>query len=146
MLDIHGKLIDMRTKRDPLAHLRSIEILRDLPERPLRDLASRIDEITVPAGTVLIHQGHLNHHAYLVGSGALRVDVDGERVATVAAGSIVGERTAVAHGPANATVTAIEPTTVHIVDHRALLGTAAADPAFAAVLEDLAALRANQAA
>ena len=126
--------------------LRSIEVLRDLPARRLRRLSALVDEVTLDPGTVLIHQGELNRHAYFIRAGAVGIDVDGERVATVSAGSIVGERTAIAHGLANATVTAVEPTTVFAVDHRVLLGTAAEDDEFHGLLRDLAAVRTNQAA
>lgn len=143
VLEIHGKLVGMRPKDARLDPLRSIEILRDLPARQLRELSYRLDVVTVPAGAVLIHQGHLNRHAYFVESGSLGIDVDGQRVATVTTGSVVGERTALDHGPANATVTSLEPTTLHVADHRVLLGVAAADPEFAAVLADLAADRDN---
>lgn len=146
LLGIPGKVIGMRPKHRRLTSLRGIEILRELPPRQLRALSRNLDEVTVPTGTVLIHQGQLNRHAYFIESGSVRIDVDGERVATVASGSIVGERTAIDHGLANATVTAVEPTTVHIADHRVLLGTADAHPDFAAVLHDLAVLRSNPAA
>lgn len=133
----------MRTKDARLDSLRSIEILSDLPPRQLRELSYRLDAITVPAGTVLIREGRLNRHAYFVEAGALGIEVAGQRVATVTAGSVVGERTAIDHGPANATVTALEDTTLHVADHRVLLGVAAADPDFLATLEDLAAGRSN---
>ncbi|MGK2928837.1 MAG: cyclic nucleotide-binding domain-containing protein [Acidimicrobiales bacterium] len=136
----------MRTKDHKLDALRSIEVLRDLPTRRLRRLVPLVDEVRVEAGTVLIHQGLLNRHAYFLESGSVSIDVDGERVATVHAGSIVGERTAIDHGVANATVTTVEPTTVFAVDHRALLGTAAGDEAFGATIRDLARARTNQAA
>ncbi len=133
----------MRITDPRVDDLRSIEILRDLPSRPLRRLSGLVDEVQVDAGTVLINQGHLNRHAYFIRSGSVGIDVDGVRVATVAAGSIVGERTAIAHGLANATVTALEPTTVFAVDHRALLGTAAEDHDFDSLLRDLVAVRTN---
>lgn len=145
LLGILGKVVDVPTKNDRLRHLRSIEILSDLPARRLRELSYRLDVVTVAAGTVLIRQGGLNRHAYFVEAGALGIDVDGQRVATVTAGSVVGERSAIDHGPANATVTALEPTTVHVADHRVLLGVAAAEPGFAAVLAGLAADRTNHA-
>ncbi len=136
----------MRITDPRVGELRSIEILRGLPARRLRRLSGLVDEVTVDAGTVLITQGQLNRHAYFIRSGAVGIDVDGERVATVTSGSIVGERTAIAHGLANATVTAVEPTTVFAVDHRALLGTAAEDDDFNSLLRDLAVVRTNQAA
>lgn len=134
----------MRTKDSRLASLRAIDLLHRLPSRRLRRLAPLLDEVLVPAGTALINQGQLNRHAYFVRSGSLRVDVDGQRVATVSAGSIVGERTALDHGPANATVTALEPTLVYVADHRVLLATAGDDADFDAQLRSLAALRENR--
>jgi CRP-like cAMP-binding protein len=128
----------MRRNRTLLESLRSIEILRDVPERHLRELVGLVDEVDLAPGTVLIHQGQLNRHAYFIGSGSVRVEVDGSEVATVAQGSIVGERTAIDRGLANATVTTAEPTTVYAVDHRALLGTAANDPGFSELIHDLA--------
>ena len=138
VLDIKGKLVDMRTTDPRLSSLRAIRILRQLPGRRLRRFAPHLDEVHIDAGVTLIHQDQLNRHAYFVASGSLRVDVDGQRVATVAAGSVVGERTALVHGPANATVTAIEPTVVFVADHRALLAAASTDTDFAAELRELA--------
>lgn len=133
----------MRTKDPKLAALHSIDILRELPTRRLRRLATTIDEVTVEPGTVLIHQGGLNHHAYFVTSGSLCIEVDGARVATLAEGSIVGERSAIDHGPANATVVALEPASLLVMDHRVLLGAAAEEPGLSAVLHELAAERSN---
>lgn len=136
----------MRTKDPKLDALRSIAVLRQLPERLLRQMVSLVDEVAVDRGTVLIREGSLNRHAYFIESGSVGIDVDGRRVATVGAGSIVGERTALEQGNANATVVTVEPTVVFAVDHRVLLGTAASDDAFAGLLGDLARGRSNAAA
>ena len=136
----------MRIKDSKLQALQSIEVLRDLPASRLRKLSALVDEVSITAGTTLIHQGQLNRHAYFIESGAVSIDVDGERIATVGSGSIVGERTAIDRGLANATVVTTEATTVFAVDHRVLLGTAASDDAFAALLRALAAGRSNVAA
>ena len=102
--------------------------------------------MTVDAGTVLIHEGQLNRHAYFIGSGSVAIDVDGERVATVAAGSIVGERTAIERGPANATVTATERTKVFAVDHRRSSVPRPATPPSGPSSDELADERTNVAA
>lgn len=120
----------MRTNDPKFATLQALELLGDLPPKSVDRLVGQVDEITVEPGTVLIHQGQLNRHAYLIAEGTLAVEIDGNRVATVAPGSIVGERTAIEHGTANATVTATERSRVFAVDHRVLNGTAAIDPAF----------------
>jgi CRP-like cAMP-binding protein len=135
----------MRPKDHKLAALRSIEVLRVLPTRQLRRLVPLVDEVILGPGAVLIRQGDLNRHAYFIQSGSVGIEVDDARVATVGAGSVVGERTAIDHGLANATVTTLEPTTVFAVDHRALLGTAAGTTAFAELLGELASERTNAA-
>ena len=133
----------MRTNDPKVRALQSIEVLRDLSSRQLRDLALHVDEVTVPAGQALIHEGHLNRHAYLVEAGSMSVEVAGERIATVAAGSIVGERTAIERGPANATVRVLDDAVVYAIDHRALLGAASTTAEFAELLRDLAEQRTN---
>lgn len=105
--------------------------------RQLAGLARRVDEIDVSDGTVLIRGGHLNRHAYLVVSGTLRVEVDGDVVATVGAGSVVGERSALTHEPANATVVADGAVRLLVLDHRALLGASYSMPQLRARLVDL---------
>lgn len=145
MLDISGKMIGMKPKDHKLAALRSIEVLGALPTRQLRRLVPLVDEVALEPGIVLIRQDDLNRHAYFIQSGSVGIEVDGEQVATVGAGSVVGERTAIDHGLANATVTTLEPTTVFAVDHRALLGTAAGTAAFAELLGELASERTNAA-
>jgi CRP/FNR family transcriptional regulator, cyclic AMP receptor protein len=135
----------MRTSDPKFTALSSIEILRDLPARQIRDLVPHVDEVDVRAGEVLIHEGQLNRHAYLVASGSMSIEIAGTRIATVAAGSIVGERTAIERGPANATVRVLEDARVYAVDHRVLLGTASTTEAFADLLHELADVRANAA-
>ncbi|WP_436794550.1 cyclic nucleotide-binding domain-containing protein [Actinospongicola halichondriae] len=136
----------MRTSDPKLTALQSIDVLRDLSARQLRDLVPNVDEVQVKAGEILIHEGQLNRHAYFVESGSMRIEVDGEHVATVAAGSIVGERTAIERGPANATVRVHDDARVFAIDHRVLLGAASNTAAFASLLHELADTRTNTAA
>lgn len=134
----------MRTSDPKVRALQSIDVLQGLSNRQLRDLALRVDEVTVDAGEVLIHEGQLNRHAYFVESGSMSIEVDGARIATVAAGSIVGERTAIERGPANATVRILDDAVVYAIDHRALLGTASNTAVLADLLHQLADERTNQ--
>lgn len=137
----------MRTTSDPkFDKLQSLALLTGLPEDSLQRLVRQVDEITLAPGTVLIRQGQLNRHAYLIASGSVAVDIDGELIATVAPGSIVGERTALEVGAANATVTANETTTVLAIDHRVLNGAASIDPVLGERLRDLVHARTIQAA
>ena len=133
----------MRSTDPKLELLATLDVLDDVPPAQLRLLALEVDEVTVPTDEILIHQGQLNRHAYFVVAGTLGIEVDGERIATVSAGSIVGERTAIERGFANATVVVVEDATVLAVDHRVLLGAASQDDTLADRLQDLATVRTN---
>ncbi len=63
------------------------------------------------AGATLIVQGRQHNEAYVITSGTVDVFVDGEAVATIADGELVGELSLFGHGPASATVTAASDVT-----------------------------------
>lgn len=63
-------------------------------------------------GTALIEQGRPGGPIFLVLDGMLRVSVDGEEVAELGPGAIVGERAALEGGITTATVTAMTPVRV----------------------------------
>jgi len=68
---------------------------------------------TLAAGQILVHQGEapaeLAPPVYLILDGVLSVDVDGEAVAEVGAGAVVGERALLERGRRTATLTAATP-------------------------------------
>lgn len=132
------------TNATALEALQTVELLRGLPVRKLERLAQLADDIDVVSGEVLIREGHLNRHSYLVVEGTLVVSVLGTPVATVAAGSIVGERSALTREMANATVEVAEDTRVLVIDHRMLLGAAHQMPLLKARLLELVANRDEQ--
>lgn len=127
----------MRSIDPKFAVLRSLLLFDGVPRRRLRDLQAEVDEVDLAEGTVLIEQGQLNRYAYVVLSGALSVRMDDTRIATVGPGEIVGERAAITHEPANATVVADVPTHVLVIDHRALVGLATEVPVLLGKLRSL---------
>jgi len=62
---------------------------------------------TVSAGEVLFGQGEAGRELYLLLDGVMGVDVDGERVAEVGPGAVVGERSIVEAGTRTSTLQAI---------------------------------------
>ena len=76
---------------------------------PAREIAA-IDSLTTPVeieeGKVLMRQGAPGNEALFVLEGELLIERDGEAVAVIGPGSIVGEAALIAHQPRNATVTA----------------------------------------
>ena len=130
-------LLGMRSMNPKAAALTGLPLLAGVDARRVRELALRSDEIDLTPGATLIAQGHLNRHAYVVLSGSVSVSVGGDAVAVVGPGSIVGERAAVTHDLANATVVVLEPTTVLAIDHRSLLGIAGEHPVVRERLDSL---------
>ena len=74
------------------------------------------------AGDTLIKQGEPGDQLYLLLDGILRVEVDGEPMADVGPGAVLGERAILESGRRTATLTATTPVTVAIAD-RAVVDT-----------------------
>lgn len=95
-----------------------------------RVMGSQPEIRELPAGTPLTVQGEQGHELYLVLDGMFRVDVDGEVVAEIGPGAIVGERAVLEGGNRTSTVTASTPARVAAVavdalDTEALVDVAA---------------------
>lgn len=88
--------------------LAALPFFKEADRKALEHVASAADEVALHPGKVLITQGQHHSECFLVESGSLTVDVDGENVATVNAGEMVGELSLFGHGPASATVTVAE--------------------------------------
>ncbi|HEV2036034.1 MAG TPA: cyclic nucleotide-binding domain-containing protein [Candidatus Dormibacteraeota bacterium] len=72
----------------------------------------------IPKGKSLIEQGQQGDEMFLVLDGIFAVEVDGQQVAEVGPGAIVGERAVVERGPRTATLRALTPCGVIPVPRR----------------------------
>ena len=103
----------MRLHEDAkIERLKQLPLFQNATKEGLLHLAQAADEIDVDEGTRIITQDRFNREAYIIVSGSVDIEVDGEHVATIPAGEIVGELGLFGHGPSSATVTAREPTRV----------------------------------
>ena len=88
---------------------RFVDLIPGAQTIPAREIAA-IDSLTTPVeieeGRVLMRQGAPGNEALFVLEGELLIERDGEAVAVVGPGSIVGEAALIANQPRNATVTA----------------------------------------
>jgi hypothetical protein len=82
------------------------QVERDLSKAVM---SSKPDMVKVAEGERLIVQGQPGSAIYLILDGVLQVDVDGNAVAELGPGAIVGERAILETGHATATVTAMTP-------------------------------------
>jgi CRP/FNR family transcriptional regulator, cyclic AMP receptor protein len=94
------------------ARLKSIPVFAGLTKRELRRVADCADEIDVPEGEHLLHEGRFAFEFFAIRKGAVEVMRDGSCVAELGPGDVMGEIGALSHGQRNASVIAKAPTTV----------------------------------
>ena len=77
-----------------------------------------VPEKTIDPGEVLIAEGDNVGTLYVLIEGEVEVVRDGFRITTVTEpGATLGETSVLLEVPATATVTALEPTRVHVIEH-----------------------------
>ena len=88
------------------------EVLRPAPfeERALRELASCLAEVVVPAGVVLARQGQPSRQLGLLVEGTATLSRGGQPLTVLGPGDIVGEAAVLGPGPEWATVATRTPT------------------------------------
>lgn len=84
----------------------------------LRRVAKLVDEVVVPPGTVLCTEGTSGREAFVVADGRVSVSTDGRPVAVLGPGELVGETALLTGGVRTATVTALVPTRLFVIEAR----------------------------
>jgi CRP/FNR family transcriptional regulator, cyclic AMP receptor protein len=99
-----------------------VELLRRIPgltgyrDRYLAQVATMMDELDYQPGEMLTREGMPGGQAFLIVEGEAEVTLRGEQLATVGAGEFVGEMALLDHSPRSATVTAVTPMRVLVMD------------------------------
>ena len=107
------------------AEIPQLTALREWPglsgcsEAELRALSKLVDEISFPAGRVLMRAGQPGQEAFMILEGAVEVEIDGKVVATLGPGRFVGEMALLENDVRTATVTTVEPTRTLVLTRRA---------------------------
>jgi CRP-like cAMP-binding protein len=86
--------------------LRNVSLFSDLDEKDLRSLADEFSERRFSAGDTVSLEGEGGLMFFVVDSGEATVEVHGQEVATLGAGSSFGEIALIDRRPRTATVTA----------------------------------------
>ena len=102
-------------KPDKMAHLAAVPLFSACSKKELKELASLCDEVTVPAGKVIVRQGSTSFECYVVQDGTLKVEIDEHLVTTLNAGAHFGEFSPIDKRPRSATVTAVTEATLLIL-------------------------------
>jgi CRP/FNR family transcriptional regulator, cyclic AMP receptor protein len=92
---------------DP-GRLKNIDLFSSLSDEELERLAAVAGEVSIDEGEELVTAGTSPYQLFAVEQGALDVRRDGETIATIGNGELVGERGIVERGLRNASVVATE--------------------------------------
>ena len=97
--------------------LRSIPLFSRLSGVDLQFLATKMDEISVPAGTALITEGMGNHAFFVLANGEVNVFVGGTHRRTLGPNDFFGEISMMVLDAATATVVTRTPVRAYVMSH-----------------------------
>jgi CRP-like cAMP-binding protein len=97
--------------------LKRVPLFAQLTRKELKFVASRTDEVSVPAGRLLIRQGHSSDSFYVLLDGEVDVEVDGKKRAGLKAGDFFGEISMLDRGEGTATIRTRTPARMMVMSH-----------------------------
>lgn len=98
--------------------IKSVSLFSGMGRRELEQVAQLLDEVQVPAGKVLMRQGQTGNDMFVIARGRVSVERNGKVISERGPGTAMGEMSLLSEGPRNATVTAIEDSTLLYAGHR----------------------------
>jgi CRP-like cAMP-binding protein len=119
------------------ARVKKIEVFAGLSDEDLEKLARRGQEGSLDEGDVLVKAASAPENIWAIEDGQVEVERDGDVVATLGAGDVVGEIGVVNRALRNATVRAKTPVTGFVIAHTDIEELAKEDPGFKERLEKL---------
>ena len=105
-------------KQAAIAGLADVSFFEGFTSEELARVADLADEVEAEAGAALMDQGRPGQECYVILDGTAGVYFGGEHVATLEAGSMVGEMALIDHQPRSATVVAETPMRLLAFDTR----------------------------
>lgn len=121
----------MASKKAYVEHLRNVPLFQSCSQKDLEKIAKAGDEVTMPAGSLIVDQGQTGREAFVILSGQVTVKRNGKKIASIGPGSIVGELSLLDHGPRTATVVCDTDCTFLLLSQRSFLGVVDDVPALA---------------
>jgi CRP-like cAMP-binding protein len=101
-----------------LEMLKGVPLFAAMRRKDLDAVEQAADRVDIPAGRTLMKQGDIGHEMYVIASGSVTVERNGQHIASLGPGQAVGEMALLSQGPRLATVTTLEPTTAFVLGQR----------------------------
>lgn len=98
--------------------LRKVALLTRCSDDAVASIARLADEVDVPDGYTLMRQGDLGQEFFLIIEGRVRIDRDGQTVATLGSGEYVGEIALIEESRRTATAITEGPAKLLVITHR----------------------------
>jgi CRP-like cAMP-binding protein len=102
---------------NPLTTLHHVPLFSSCSKKDLARIVKASDKVSFKAGRVMIEQGQPGREAFIVLNGKA-VRRNGKKLASLGAGSMVGELALLDHGPRTATVTCDTDCDVLVISQR----------------------------
>ena len=117
----------MRTQKRQITLLSTVPLFEALNDRELEFLSRRVRRLHAEPGDILVLEGQRGREFFVILSGQAAVMHDDDTVATLRTGDWFGELALLANAPRNATVAALTPMELFVLD----------DSEFSALLREL---------
>jgi CRP/FNR family transcriptional regulator, cyclic AMP receptor protein len=108
--------------------LKQIEFFQGCTDRQIADIAKLVEDRHLDAGETLCRQGDYESEVFVLVEGEASVTIDGSQVATVGTGEVVGELSMETGGRRTATLAAVTPLHVLVLDPREVDSVLMSDP------------------
>jgi MFS family permease len=103
----------------------------------LERLAAKLEPMTVPVDTTVVHEGDEGDRVYLVADGRLEVSSNGRTLDVLETGELFGEMALLRGQPRSATVTALEDVTLYGLGKEEFLAAVTGHPSSNREIEDV---------
>lgn len=99
--------------------LKKVSLFAPCGDKELRKIASLVDAVDVPEGKVLTKEGGPGHEFFVIAEGKAKVTLRGKKLAgDLGEGAFFGEMSLLDQGPRSATITALTPMHLYVLDSR----------------------------
>jgi CRP-like cAMP-binding protein len=88
------------------SRLKKIPVFADLGDADLETVAKLASEVSVPSGKELVREGDYSYDVLAIEEGTAKVERDGQHIADLGPGDVIGEMGVLEREQRNATVTA----------------------------------------